>query len=524
MTRSEPSTQYTVRSTQRENMARGTAPIEAASVVLALGPGAREVFVVRRSEQLKFFGGYHAFPGGKVNPGDAAVAVQSKNGPDADALRVAAVRELFEETGVLLARRADGRYRLGDLALADARRDLLAGSLDFAAFLSTHALQLQADDLVAAGSLLTPPFSPIRFNTQFYVAVLPAGQQAEVWPGELDAGAWTTPEALLAGWNRGECLVSPPTVSLLETLLGRAIEELPTVVEPLIQLRANGAIPPIYFAPGVQMIPLRTIGLPPTTYTNAYLIGTRRLYLFDPGAHEADEQQRLFDLLEARLTGGSQLAAVVLTHHHPDHIGAVTAVAERYRVPVLAHPRTVELLNDQVKIDKLLGEGERIELGTAPDGFEPWQLQALHTPGHAGGHLAFHEPHYRLMIAGDLVSMLSSVVIAPPDGDLTEYLASLRRVREYDCRMLFPGHGSPSVRPRQTLDDCLAHRGRREAELMAALAASQGQTAAELTRRLYAELPEQMLLLAGWQIDAGLEKLRREGRATASSDGYWTAS
>lgn len=504
--------------------ARGSdsAPMQAASVILARGLADREIFVVRRSASLKFFGGYHAFPGGKVSPADAAIPIHGVH--DADARGVAAIRELFEETGVLLARNAIGKHPVDNLA--ESRSRLLAGDLDFGQFLRSHCLHLDSADLVPVCSLVTPAFSPIRFDTQFYLSTLPEGQDAEIWPGELDAGFWTTPEELLASWTRGECLVTPPTVSIMDVLRGRTATELPEAVQPLLRWRETGDIPTIFFAPGVQMIPLRTVGLPPTAYTNAYLVGNERLYLFDPGAHEPDEQQRLFDLLDSRLQVSAEaspsLAAVVLTHHHPDHIGAASAVAIRYGVPILAHPRTAELLAGRVRVHSLLHEGDRIELGAAPDGFPGWHLQALHTPGHASGHLVFYEPHYRLLFAGDLVSMLSSVVIAPPDGDLTAYLASLRRVREYDCRMLFPGHGGPSVRPRQTIDDCLAHRARREQELSAALAVSPGQTSADLALRLYVDLAEPLRFLAQWQVDAGLEKLRRDGRATMT-DGRWSA-
>ena len=99
----------------------------------------------------------------------------------------------------------------------------------------------------------------------------------------------------------------------------RPAAELPALLAPGLSALAEGAIPPIYFAAGVQMIPLRTVGLPPSSYTNAYLVGSEQLYLFDPGAHEAEEQQRLFALVDARMREKGRLQAVVLTHHHPDH-------------------------------------------------------------------------------------------------------------------------------------------------------------------------------------------------------------
>src|SRR5262249_59624510 len=95
-----------------------------------------------------------------------------------------------------------------------------------------------------------------------------------------------------------------------------------------------GALPPIRFAPGVHMLPLRTVGLPPITHTNAFLVGTDISWLIDPGAHEQDEQQRMFDAIDTILARSS-IAGVVLTHHHPDHVGGVRAAVERSRVPLL---------------------------------------------------------------------------------------------------------------------------------------------------------------------------------------------
>src|SRR5262249_40519856 len=161
--------------------------------------------------------------------------------------------------------------------------------------------------------------------------------------------------------------------------------------------------------------------------------------------------------------------AVVLSHQHPDHIGAANAVAERYHLPIWAHPRTAEVVAGKIAVQRTIKDGDRLDLGSAADGC-PWCLEAIHTPGHAAGHLAFYEPHYRLLFAGDMISTLSSIVIAPPDGDLAVYLQSLEKLRKFDTRLLLPSHGSPTVRPAAVLEEALAHRREREQQLLAALA------------------------------------------------------
>jgi glyoxylase-like metal-dependent hydrolase (beta-lactamase superfamily II)/8-oxo-dGTP pyrophosphatase MutT (NUDIX family) len=485
---------------------------EAASVLLTRGRGSPQVYAVRRSESLRFFGGFIAFPGGRVAPDDATLD------PALDARRAAAARELFEETGVLVARRPDGSFPASGPELDHLRRELIADRLPFADVLRALGVRPQADDFVPAGTLVTPPFVALRFDTAFFVAYLPPGQEPVIWPGELDGGWWETARTLLARWRLGE-LVSPPTVSLLEAVDALPIHLLPGRLAPLLASLAAGAIHPIFFAPGVRMIPLRTNALRPATHTNAFLVGGEQAHLLDPGPTDPEEQGRLFAVLDAERDVGHRLAAVILTHHHPDHVGAAAVCAERYGVPIWAHPWTAQALRDKLVVARLLGEGDRIELGTAADGTADWHLRALHTPGHAPGHLAFYDPHYRFLYAADMVSTLTSIVVAPPEGDLAVYLDSLRRLLAVDCRLLLPAHGGPSSRPRQTLEEALAHRAKREEMLLAALGQAP-RTVPDLAVELYKGLPAPLMKFAELQVLAGLQKLQREGRAKQSGTGW----
>ena len=270
------------------------------------------------------------------------------------------------------------------------------------------------------------------------------------------------------------------------------------------------------------MLPLFSRGLPPALYTNAFLIGTEFPYLLDPGPTDFDEQLRLFDALDEALAGRS-LAGVVLTHHHPDHIGAASACSDRFSAPVLAHARTAGLLEGKVRVDRHLADGDRLDLGLAPDGSGRWHLEAVHTPGHAPDHLVFWEPKYRRLFVGDMISTLSSVVIAPPEGDLTAYLASLRRLQTYPARLLLPAHGSPSARPAFLLEESLAHRAKRELQLLEALAAGP-RPLAELSLEIYRGLPPNLKELGELQLLAGLQKLECEGRAvegTSAAGPVW---
>jgi glyoxylase-like metal-dependent hydrolase (beta-lactamase superfamily II) len=402
------------------------------------------------------------------------------------------------------------------------RRELNAGSKTFLQVLSELGLAISPDDFTLIGDVTTPVFAPLRYETTFFVAHLPPGQQPAIWQGELAEGRWATAANMLAFWTKGECLLSPPSIMTLEAIAGRAVDEAPARLGLLLQSLQAGKIHPIYFAPGVQMIPLRTQALAPSTHTNAYLVGSGPYYLIDPGPADGAEQQRLFDLLDEHAGAGRSLTAIVLTHHHPDHIGAAGACAQRYHVPVWAHAVTAEKLRDRVTVTRSISDGDRLDLGPCPDRRGPWSLEAIHTPGHAPGHLAFFEPHYRLLFAGDMVSTVSSVVIAPPEGDLVAYLGSLERLKTYDCRLLLPAHGNVSARPKETLDECLAHRAKREEQLVEALATGP-KTIEDLGPELYRGLPEPLMRFAKLQILAGLLKLYGEGRVQTGSDETWWA-
>jgi endoribonuclease LACTB2 len=475
--------------------------------MLAHERGSKEIFVVGRAPALRFLGGFLAFPGGKVH---ASEDVLARSTPGLTGQHVAAVRELFEEAGVLLARDAGGAY-LSAETLIPLRRELMAEQITFHDLLAEHKLHLRPDDLTFVGSLVTPPFAPFRFDTAFFVAVLPPGQTAEVWPGELTEGNWRSAEQVLADWSAGDMLVSPPTVALLQAIRSRPVEEWPNQLTPLLAHRASEG--PIWFSPGVQMIPLFTEGLPPSTHTNAYLVGNDPAYLIDPGTSDAEEQGRLFELLSSR-----RLRGVVLTHHHPDHIGAAKVCAERYGVPILAHPLTARELHGRIEVHQFINDGDCLDLGISPAGRSGWHLQAIHTPGHAIGHLSFWEPHYRLLFAGDMISTLSSVLVPPPPhGDLAAYLDSLRRLQTYPARLLLPAHGSPTARPAFVLEQALSHRREREEQLLQVLE-SGPKTVPELAVELYRGLPADLMRFAEMQIQAGLHKLQCEGRAGVDAE------
>jgi endoribonuclease LACTB2 len=479
-------------------------PVVAAAVVLHReGPGGREVVLVRRGKDLRFAGGWHAFPGGRLDAADAAVPVAGARGEDA-VLVACAVREVFEETGVLLAR---GREALGAAARTAARRALLDGSLSFPAFLAASGLAVHAADLVPAGRWITPEHLPLRYDAHLFLAALPPGETAEIWPGELADGALRPARDALAAWSRGELLLHPPNLNALQTLAREGPIDLARLRDP--PHRDGFVARRIEFQEGLFLAALRTPTLPPATHTNCWLVPDGGgLAVVDPGAPDPAEQAFLFEVVDGLAAEGRAPTAIWLTHLHPDHTGAVAALAARHRLPVRAHARARGRLGG-VDVTPI-GEGDLLG----------GRFRVLETPGHAREHLAFLDEATGALLCGDLVSTLSSIVIDPPEGDMAEYERQLERMAALGPRTLYPAHGPPVPDAPGRLAAYRAHRADRERLVVAALAA--GGRLEELTARAYADTPEPFHPIAARSCLAVLEKLERAGRARRDGDGWRT--
>jgi 8-oxo-dGTP pyrophosphatase MutT (NUDIX family) len=207
-------------------------PKQAATVILirdgATGP---EVFLLRRVLAMAFAGGMTVFPGGGVDPRDADASV-AWTGPAPDwwadrfgcdrslarALVCAAVRETFEESGVLLAGADPDSVVADTTAYADARAGLVNRKLSLAEFLTANHLILRADLLRPWANWLTPEAEIRRYDTRFFLAELPAGQHADGSTTEADHAAWQRPADALTDWRDGRCGLLPPTWVTLSDL------------------------------------------------------------------------------------------------------------------------------------------------------------------------------------------------------------------------------------------------------------------------------------------------------------------
>jgi glyoxylase-like metal-dependent hydrolase (beta-lactamase superfamily II)/8-oxo-dGTP pyrophosphatase MutT (NUDIX family) len=437
---------------------------------------------------MRFFGNVFAFVGGRVDEVDRRIGAD---------LRSAIVRELIEELGIDL--RLGGRPADGPL-----RRGLVDGSVDWAQECSQAELDALGEPPLR---LITPDFYPRRFDTFFFLARVGADCAPDLLLEELDRGGWATPAAWLERWQEGEFHLAAPVLLILRSLQGRPAEEWRSILEQgQARIEDPRKIQEIRLEPGVRLLPVRTPTIPPARHTNGYLIGHDPAWLVDPATPYTDAQT----VLESTLRDlAGRVEGILLTHDHQDHVGAVEFVAERFDLPVLAHPLTAERLAGKVRVDRLLEDGARLPIVHA-DG-EPGEIECVFTPGHAQGHLCFFEPRYRGLVCGDMVSTLSSILIDPEDGDMADYMASLERLARMPVRTVYPAHGPPDSRGVQVIEDQIGHRRDRE-EAVRAAALAGPISLDELTVEVWGDVPRPMLAMARKSAVSILTMLDRRGR------------
>ncbi|NBO64502.1 MAG: MBL fold metallo-hydrolase [Acidobacteria bacterium] len=489
------------------NTLQPAVPRPAAAVIMLRDQFDPKVYWVQRSRKLAFMAGYHAFPGGQFDEADRSIPILNGGGNDDLPLRVTAIRELFEETGVLI---AVENQRIGPELRRQMRADLCEGRIRFDEILEQGGLSLDASLLDEAPRWVTPPSLPRRFDTRFYVVWLPDGQDPEILPGELEDGEWIRPIEALRKWIDGEVLLVTPIISALQELIN-GVDEFTVRLHRVEQSERDLLESRVEMRYGIYLCPLRTPTIPPATHTNCYIVGGDELVIIDPGSPYPDQQERLDQILDRFLSVGRRLREIIITHLHPDHIGGVNHLVERYGIPVAAHALTAEAIGREIKVDRLIEDCELIVLREDRSGLE-WRLRSLWTPGHARGHLSFHEERTGTLFTGDCVVGLGTVVIAPPEGDMSHYIKSLQRYLSLTrITALMPGHGPVLANPRQRIEEYLEHRSIRERQVLNALADGYNRPET-IVPHIYAEIDSTLHQLAELTVLAHLEKLVGESQ------------
>ena len=534
------------------------APTRAAATLLLLrdGTDGLEVLLTRRSATARFAPGAYVFPGGAIDPEDAqchALAARRAGQDDAQLSQaIAAIRESFEELGLLLARHCDGRWAgQDDIAALDRQAP-------FAPQCAARGLTLAADQVYWLAHWITDRDLPIRFDVPFMVARMPEGQQPVADGTEQFEPVWLRPQDALARHGAGGLHMIHPTIKTLEWLQAQpsvdavlalsATTELPlwtscpragwlggrkvAVMEhepafgelelccPDGQLQHHldwQSDHPVGLLRNVQRLTAPNPGFMTGPGTNSYLVGDPATghVAIDPGPDEPAHLERLW-----RAAGGD-IRAIVCTHSHPDHspgsarLQALVEGSGHPRPPILGLRSGPHARHDsRFKPERELADGEKIVLRN-PAGEILHTLRVLHTPGHTANHLCLVLEEDGLLFSGDHVLNGSTTVVAPPDGNMNDYLDSLDRLlaacETEDIAFILPAHGHVLGSAPQAIARLKAHRLAREAKVAAAMQALPEGTPDDWVRLAYSDTPERLWPVARLSLLAHVQRIESLG-------------
>lgn len=249
--------------------------------------------------------------------------------------------------------------------------------------------------------------------------------------------------------------------------------------------------------------------------TNSYLLGRGNVAIIDPGPNDPTHLRALL----AALAPGERISHILVTHSHLDHSPLARSLSEHSGAPILAFGDSTagrspalagvqdlgggEGVDHTFQPDMSLQDGQVIDLSTGP-------LQAIWTPGHMGNHMCFASGDR--LFSGDHVMGWASSMVSPPDGDLRAFVNSLKKLQMRQDRIFYPGHGAAVDNPPDRLAELIAHRLMRETQILEALQSAPG-TPAELTARIYTDIPPALLGAAERNVLAHLMVLCQDGRA-----------
>lgn len=550
-----------VRPTQLTYPPREAAPVRDAATLLLLRdtPAGIEVLMTRRSDKASFGAGAYVFPGGRIDAGDAqAHGVAERRVTQSDlqlTQSIAALRECFEELGVLLARHADGRpVEAAEVAAMD--RSTADGTQPFAAQCAAQGLRLATDQVFTFAHWITDRDLPKRFDVPFLVARMPEGQTPTADETEQFEPVWVRPADALERHKAGGFLLMFPTVRTLErftayatvdAVLAACAQEQPlftscpragllkgqearfmesdTPYGELALVCPDGQIvhaldwqseAPVRLLHNLQRLTAPNPSAMTGPGTNSYIVGDAATgyIVVDPGPRDEAHIARLH-----AATGGD-IRMIVCTHSHADHSPAAAplqALCTSTKPPILGLPSApTARANAQFAPDRALADGERLVLEGASRE-TTHTLRVIHTPGHAANHLCLVLEEDGLLFSGDHILNGSTTVVDPPDGHMGAYLDSLDTLDEACATggvdFILPAHGYVLGSARDAIAYLKMHRLRREARILAAMRAQPQGTPEEWLPVAYGDVPQRMWPVAARSLAAHVERIRERGLA-----------
>ena len=531
---------------------RDPAPTRPAATVLLLRDSAAgiEVLMTRRSLTASFAPGAYVFPGGGIDAQDTAAHTLATRRPTQSdehlTQAIAAIRESFEELGVLLAQRPDGAPATADDIDALDRRAPLAPQC------AARGLTLAAAEVYVLAHWITDRDLPRRFDVPFLVARMPEGQTPVADETEQFEPVWVRPFDALARHEAGQFFIIFPTIRTLQRLSGydrvdavlaacaaeqplwtscpragllagkeaRFMEHEPPYGE-LELVCPDGQIAhaldwqaeqPVALLKNLQRLTAPNPGFMTGPGTNSYLVGDPRTgYIaIDPGPADAGHIERLW-----RAAGG-QIRFIVCTHSHADHSPGAKPLQALCSPPPpilgLASLPTARA-NSAFTPDRALQDQELLALvGQGPEGEITHTLRVIHTPGHAANHLCLLLQEDGLLFSGDHILNGSTTVVDPPDGDMSAYLESLDKLdaacARHGVQFILPAHGYALGQPRQVIAQLKAHRLAREAKVLAVMQADPDGSLDDWVAKAYDDVPPRVWPVARRSLLAHVERIQ----------------
>jgi glyoxylase-like metal-dependent hydrolase (beta-lactamase superfamily II)/8-oxo-dGTP pyrophosphatase MutT (NUDIX family) len=534
--------------------------MSAATVLLLRdGPQGLEVLMTRRAMSASFAPGAYVFPGGGIDAADAFAHPQAKRRTSQSDLHltqaIAAIRESFEELGILLARHSNGKFaNAQDIAKLDRK----APADQFAAQCQALGLTLAANEVFVLAHWVTDRDLPRRFDVPFLVARMPEGQTPVADEKEQFEPVWVRPADALQRHADGNFFIIFPTIRTLERLQhyanvdsvmhacaseqpwftscpragwmggkeSRHMEHEPPFGE-LALTSPDGQIvhhldwqtdQAVWLLKNVQRLTAPNPGVMTGPGTNSYLVGDpdTGFLVIDPGPADTDHLDRLW-----RAAGGN-IRFIVCTHSHPDHSpGAQPLQAlcaqHGHKPPVLGlSSAPTARAASEFTPDRELQDGEQLVLQS---NHTTHTLRVVHTPGHAANHLCLVLEEDGLLFSGDHVLNGSTTVVDPPDGNMNDYLASLDKLlnacEQDHIEFILPAHGyvlgnlwGQSHDARACIQHLKAHRLKREAKILGVMQHHPGGSMEDWVKLAYDDVPPRLWPVAMRSMLAHVERIR----------------
>ncbi len=545
-----------VRTNQLLYPQRKPADLRFAATLLLLRDTAQgiEVLMTRRAMTASFAPGAYVFPGGVIDAADAQSHAQSTRRASQSDLHltqaIAAIRESFEELGVLLARHADGSHPTSaDIAALDR-------SAPFTAQCQARGLVLAGAEVFTLAHWVTDRDLPRRFDVPFLVTRMPEGQEPVADESEQFEPCWVRPQDALARHAGGSFLLIFPTLRTLERLqayptVDAVLQACAAHEEPLWTSCPRAGLlagsearymeseapygelamtcpdgqlvhtldwqtsTPVRLLKNVMRLTAPNPGVMTGPATNSYLVGDAGTgYIaIDPGPADLDHLARLFQ------AAGGDIRMIVCTHSHPDHspgaqpLQALCVQAGRAKPPVLGLPSApTARAASEFTPDRALQNKEHLVLVKhAPEGQMTHTLKVLHTPGHAANHMCLVLIEDGLLFSGDHILNGSTTVIDPPDGNMNDYLDALDQLSSaceaHAIEFILPAHGYVLGQAPTAIAHLKAHRLKREAKIRAVMQAHPTGTLDDWVKTAYDDVDARIWPVAKRSLLAHVERI-----------------